>query len=192
MEVLSISGTPRGTGKKDAKAVRSQGNVPCVIYGVRPEPIHFSTSLHSFKNIVYTPDVKFVDIQIGNETIRTILKDVQFHVLTNEIIHADFLEISENKKITMEIPVSFTGRSIGVSKGGKLLPKMRKLKIKALPKNMPSTISIDITDLDVGKSIRIGDITAGEYEIMHNKSIPVVSVIATRAMVSAATTAAKK
>lgn len=191
MEVLSISGTPRGTGKKDAKAVRSQGNVPCVIYGVRPEPIHFATHLLNFRNIVYTPDVKFVDIQIGNETIRTILKDVQFHPVTNQIIHADFLEIAENKKITMQIPVSFTGRSIGVSKGGKLLPKMRKLKIKALPKDMPSTINIDITDLDVGKSIRIGDIKTEQYEILHNKSIPVVSVIATRAMVSAATAAKK-
>ncbi|MCS7078249.1 MAG: 50S ribosomal protein L25/general stress protein Ctc [Bacteroidia bacterium] len=192
MEVLSITGTLRGTGKKDAKAVRSQGNVPCVIYGVRPQPIHFSTHRLNFREIVYTPNVKFVDIHIDNQTMRTILKEVQFHPVTNEIIHADFLEISENKKITMEIPVSFTGRSVGVSKGGKLLPKMRKLKIKALPKDMPSTINIDITDLDVGKSIRIGDIKAENIEILHNKSIPVVSVIATRAMISAATTAAKK
>ncbi|MCS7029705.1 MAG: 50S ribosomal protein L25/general stress protein Ctc [Bacteroidia bacterium] len=185
MEVLTITGTLRSTGKKEVKALRSQGNVPCVVYGVRPEPIHFATHWLNFRQIVYTPQVKFVDIQIGNQTLRTILKEVQFHPVTNEIIHADFLEISDNKKITMEIPVSFTGRSVGVSKGGKLLPKMRKLKVKALPKYMPSTIAIDITDLDVGKSIRVGDIKMENIEILHNKSIPVVSVIATRAMVAA-------
>lgn len=185
MEVLTITGTLRSTGKKEVKALRSQGNVPCVVYGVRPEPIHFATHWLNFRQIVYTPQVKFVDIQIGNQTLRTILKEVQFHPVTNEIIHADFLEISDNKKITMEIPVSFTGRSVGVSKGGKLLPKMRKLKVKALPKYMPSTIAIDITDLDVGKSIHVGDIKMENIEILHNKSIPVVSVIATRAMVAA-------
>lgn len=186
MEILTIEGTLRGTGKKNAKAVRKEGNVPCVIYGVREQPIHFSAPLTSFKSIVYTPDVKFIDVNIEGNTYRTIVKEVQFHVLSTEVNHVDFLEIQEDKQISMQIPVAFTGRSIGVSKGGKLLAKMRKLSLKAFPKDMPSIINVDVTSLEVGKSIRISDIKVENVEFTQNKSIPVVSVIATRAMMSAA------
>lgn len=198
MKSVSISGSPRvNVGKKDAKAIRGQKMVPCVLYGGK-EQFFFTTSEDSFKNIVYTPEICTVNIKIDGKEFAAILQDIQFHPVTDKIIHADFLEIFENKPITMHVPIKTSGTAPGIIKGGKLLMKMKKLKIKALTKHMPDHVTLDISKLDIGDSIRVSEIDAKDMTILDSPSNIVIAVRITRVVVEetpveaavAATTAA--
>lgn len=192
MKIVSISGSVRQSlGKKDAQKLRKDCKVPCVIYG-GTEQVHFSTHEDNFKDIVFTPEVCFVDIDINGDVKRTILQDIQYHPVTDEIVHADFLQISENKTITMSVPLEIEGNSPGVMRGGKLVKKFRRISVKALPQNMPERIIASISELDIEQSIKISDLKSDKFELMHPERNVVISVVSTRSVVSEETTPAKK
>jgi len=198
MKSVSISGSPRvNVGKKDAKATRNQNLVPCVFYGGK-EQIYFTTPEDNFKNIVYTPEICTVKLEINSKEYNAILQDIQFHPVTDKILHVDFLEIFDNKAITMNVPIKVTGTAPGIIKGGKLLMKVKKLKIRALPKSMPDNITIDISKLDIGDSVRVSGVTVKDATILDSPNNIVITVRVTRVVVeektsevtTAATTAA--
>jgi large subunit ribosomal protein L25 len=183
MKSVSISGSPRvNVGKKDAKAIRSQKMIPCVLYGGK-EQFFFTTPEDSFKNIVYTPEICTVKIQLNGKEYNSIMQDIQFHPVTDKILHADFLEIFENKPITMHIPIKTKGTAPGIIKGGKLHLKIKKLKIKGLPKNLPDNITIDISKLDIGDSFRVNEIPSENFTILDAPNNIIASCRITRVVV---------
>ena len=186
MEVFAIKGTPRTINSKAAtKAVRRAGDVPCVLYGGE-EPIHFSTAFNNIKGLVYTPDFKIAEIEVDGTAYRCILKDIQFHPLTDAVNHIDFLHLVDGNAIKVEVPVRFTGSAPGEKAGGKLMPALRRIKIKTTPENLVDQVTLDISELELGQSIRVRDIEAIEgVEILNAPGIPVASVEIPRALRSA-------
>jgi large subunit ribosomal protein L25 len=182
MKSIAISGSPReNVGKRDAKELRYQSMVPAVLYG-GPTQTHFAVSAADLKAVVYTPVVQFIDLEIAGVKSQAIIKDLQFHPLTEQIIHADFLLLDNNKPITMEIPVKLTGTSPGVKTGGKLVQKLRKLRIKALPGDHLDSIEVSIETLEVGKSVKVGDLKLDKQTITNAKEDTIVSVTTSRAL----------
>jgi large subunit ribosomal protein L25 len=182
MKSIAISGSPReNVGKRDAKGLRYEGNVPAVLYGGKTQT-HFSVSAADLKPVIYTPVVHFIDITVGNVKAQAIIKDIQFHPLTEQILHVDFLELDEKKPITIEIPIKLTGTSPGVKMGGKLVQKLRKLRIKALPKDHQDTIDVSIDELEVGKAIRVGDLKFDKLTITNAREDTIVSATTSRAL----------
>ena len=187
MRVVSMSGALREhVGKKDAKALRRDAKVPCVMYG-KGEQIAFSVAQTAFDRIIFNPEPCFVEIEINGVKHSAMLKDIEFHPVTDIVYHADFYELSDNKPIVMSIPVHTTGTSVGVMKGGKLGYKQKRLNVKALPANMPNEILIDITKLDVAQRIKVQDIQTNNYEFLNPKSSEVLVVNSTRASATADT-----
>jgi len=193
MESIALKASLRKeTGKKSSKATRSQENIPCVLYGGK-ENVNFFVAESDFRHLLFTPSVYVVHIDIEGNNHNTIIKDLQFHPVTDKLLHADFYEISDDKPVTVEIPVKLDGSSKGVREGGKLVMDKRKVKVKGLYQDIPAEIGIDITELSVGKSIRAGEIvTGGKYDVVLAKETPIVSVRTTRAAAAAAQEAAKK
>lgn len=182
MKSIAISGSPReNVGKRDAKELRYQGLVPAVLYGGATQT-HFSVSAADLKPVVYTPVVHFIDLDIAGTKSQAVIKDLQFHPLTEQIIHADFLLLDEKKPITIEIPVKLTGTSPGVKTGGKLVQKLRKLRIKALPKDHLDAIEVSIETLEVGRSVKVGDLKVDKLTITNAKEDTIVSVTTSRAL----------
>jgi large subunit ribosomal protein L25 len=191
MKTVKLSGSARtNVGRADAKKLREQGNIPCVIYGGK-EQVHFFAEEKSFKNIIYTPDVCQVEVELEGKSYRTILQEAQYHRLTDKLIHADFLEIIDSKPITMNIPVKTVGTAEGVRAGGKLTVKLRKLKARGFANNLPDTIDINIENLSIGKSVTVGEISIDGVELLNAKNVSVVSVNTTRAVAQAEQAAAK-
>ncbi|MRX48005.1 50S ribosomal protein L25/general stress protein Ctc [Pedobacter puniceum] len=192
MKSIAISGSPReNVGKRDAKELRYSGKVPAVLYGGK-EQIHFAVEAPSLRDLVYTPDVNFAELEIAGKKIKAILKEIQFHPLTEQILHVDFLQLFDDKKVTMEIPVKLTGTSPGVKMGGKLVQKLRKLKVNALPKDMPQYVEVSLEPLEVGKSTRVRDLKPEGYTITNVGEDTIVSVIMSRALRQAEQEANKK
>jgi large subunit ribosomal protein L25 len=182
MKSIAISGSPReNVGKRDAKELRYQALVPAVLYGGATQT-HFSVSAADLKAVVYTPVVHFIDLDIAGTKSQAIIKDIQFHPLTEQIIHADFLLLDEKKPIVMEIPIRLTGTSPGVKTGGKLVQKLRKLRIKALPKDQLDNIDVSIETLDVGRSVKVSDVKLDKQTILNAKEDTIVSVTTSRAL----------
>ena len=176
MEIIEIIGYNRANlGKKNSKKLREEGNVPCVVYGGN-EQIHFHSPMILFRDLVYTPGANFVKLNIEGVEKDAILQDIQFHPVSEVILHADFLELQENKKIRMDIPVKIIGDSPGVQQGGKILIRIRKLSLMAYPKNMPSFVEVDISELQLGKSISVETLLNDQYEILNSPLVSVVSV----------------
>ncbi len=176
METIEIIGYKRANlGKKDSKKLREDGNVPCVIYG-GDEQIHFHAPMILFRDLVYTPGANFVKLNIEGLEIDAILQDIQFHPVSEIILHADFLQLKDDKKIKMEIPVKIIGDSPGVQQGGKILMRIRKLSLMAYPKNMPSFVEVDISGLELGKSIKVEELLSEDYDILNSPLVSVVSV----------------
>ena len=176
MKTIEIIGYKRANlGKSDAKKLRQDGNVPCVVYGEEGQ-IHFHAPMILFRPLIYTPEVYFVDLNIEGDVYHCILQDVQFHPVSDIILHADFLILHEEKPIKMGIPVEFIGRAPGIQKGGKLQVKMRKVLIKALPKNMPEKIVIDISKMELGDTIKIKDVPAENFEFLNNPRVTIAAV----------------
>ena len=176
METIEIIGYKRANlGKKDSKKLREDGSVPCVIYG-GDEQIHFHAPMILFRDLVYTPGANFVKLNIEGLEIDAILQDIQFHPVSEIILHADFLQLKDDKKIKMEIPVKIVGDSPGVQKGGKILMRIRKLSLMAYPKNMPSFVEVDISGLELGKSIKVEELLSEDYDILNSPLVSVVSV----------------
>jgi large subunit ribosomal protein L25 len=192
MKSIAISGSPReNVGKRDAKELRYEGKVPAVLYGGKAQT-HFAVSAADLKPVIYTPDVHFIDLNVGSVKATAIVQDIQFHPLTEQILHVDFLELDQNKPIAIEIPIKLTGTSPGVKMGGKLVQKLRKLRIKALPKDHLDTIDVSIEELEVGKSVRVGDLKFDKLTITNAKEDTIVSVTTSRALRQAEQEAGKK
>ncbi|WP_345375188.1 50S ribosomal protein L25/general stress protein Ctc [Algivirga pacifica] len=185
MKTVEVIGFRReDLGKSTSKKLRAEGNAPCVLYGGE-EVIHFHAPMYLFKDIVYTPEACFVHLNIEGVEKKAILQDVQFHPVSEVIMHADFLELVDDKPVKMEIPVSFVGKSPGLQMGGKLVAKLRKLKVSALPANMPSSVEVSVEGLDLGKSVKVGSVEAKDFEILYNPSVTIASIAIPRALRSA-------
>jgi large subunit ribosomal protein L25 len=180
MKSIAINGTNRiELGKSATKAARRDGRVPCVLYGGE-ETLHFLADERAFKNLVYTPDTKSVNLTIEKEKYSAILKDIQFHPVTDKILHADFYLLKEDKEVTLDIPVRLVGRSEGVMAGGTLLKNYRKLKVKALPKNHPDTIEVDISEMQIGDKKYVTSLTNDKYTLVHPDNTVVCQVRTSR------------
>jgi large subunit ribosomal protein L25 len=185
MKTVSLSGSLRANvGSKDAAETRGKGLVPCVLYGGK-EQIHFSADIRDFKNLVYTPDVAQVDLNIEGRNFKAIVQEVQYHKLNDQIIHVDFLELVPGKAVTMAIPVKLNGQAEGVKAGGKLVLKQRKLRVKGIPEKLPTYVELNIESLAIGRGIAIGDIKIEGCELIQPKNITVVTVESTRAAAAA-------
>jgi large subunit ribosomal protein L25 len=183
MKTVSISGSPReNVGKKDAKKIRKEGKVPCVLYGGKDQ-VHFATEEISFKKLIYSPDVYTVKLDINNKEYEAVLQEIQYHPVSDVIIHADFLEIFPDKPVTIHIPVKVIGAAEGVLKGGQFFQKLRKVKIKALSKHLPDSITVDITPLEIGDSIRISDVKIDNVTFLDAPTAVIVGVRVTRVYV---------
>ncbi len=176
MKVAQLSGSLRtNVGKKDAKAVRNAGQVPCVLYGLGKQT-HFSVKDITMQKLIINPDVFQIELDIDGVKSKAIVQEVQQNPITDKIVHVDFLELSDKKVVTIALPVRLTGASRGVLAGGKLLQVYRKLKVTALPGELPEAIVIDIAKLRIGQSIRVGDLETTGLKFSDAKSAVVVSV----------------
>lgn len=182
MKSFAISGSSRkNVGKRDAKGLRYQGLVPAVLYGGK-EQVHFSVSAADLKPVIYTPDVHFVELDIDGNKHKAIIQDSQFHPLTDLITHIDFMELQDDKEVSLNIPVKLTGTSPGVRVGGKLVQKLRALKVKALPSNLPQYIEVSLAKLEVGSSVRVEEIVLENAKVLNNGDDTIVSVVMSRAL----------
>jgi len=192
MESIALKASLRKeTGKKSSKAIREQDSIPCILYGGK-DNVNFFVAESDFRNLLFTPKVYIVNIDIDGSGYQAVIKDLQFHPVTDKLLHADFYQLSDDKPVTVEIPITLSGSSKGVREGGKLVMDKRKVKVRGFSKDIPAEIEINITALAIGKSIRAGEIQADKFEIVMDKDAPVVSVRTTRAAAAAAQEAAKQ
>lgn len=186
MKQVSLSGALRAhVGKKDAKKLRREFKVPCVMYGGK-EQIHFLTDEKLFSKIIFTPEVAIIKLNIDGKEYNTIIQDLQYHPVSDRVLHVDFLQVSDDKPITIAVPVKLTGTPKGVLKGGRLIKKARKLKISALIKDLPDEIEINITPMDIGDSIKISDLLRDGINFLDAPRNVVVGVRSARAVVETA------
>ena len=182
MKSIEIIGFKRANlGKTEAKQLREESYVPCVLYG-GSEQVHFRAPMIMFRDLIYSPEVSTVELNIEGTIYKAILQDKQFHPVNEMILHADFLELRDDREVKMDIPVRFVGVSPGVLSGGKLVTKLRKLKVKALPANLPDYIDVDISDLELGRSVKVSKIQPQNYTILTNPTSPVATVAIPRAL----------
>ena len=185
MKSIKVKGSEReSVGKKATKALRNAGKVPCVIYG-GDKPIHFSANELAFKDLVYTPAAHTVSVDFGGEKgiVRSIMQDIQFHPVTDNILHIDFYELFDDKPVTMDIPVRLQGNAPGVRNGGRLLFRLRKLSIKAVPEKLPDFFDVDISKLKIGDNVTVESLLNDEFEILHPDTTVVVQVKTMRAAI---------
>jgi len=176
MKTIEIKGSLRKKlGKKNSKQLRKAGNVPCVIYG-NENNIHFYTHENSFKKLIYTHEAYLVKLILDDQEYKAVLQDKQFHPVTDRLLHADFVQISENKPVIIDIPVTVTGESVGVKAGGKLTIKRRHLKVKGMAKDLPEELLADVTDLKIHNSLKVGDLSFDNIELLDPKIVTVITV----------------
>ncbi len=182
MKTLEIIGYKRANlGKTEAKRLRAEGMVPGVLYGGK-EQVHFAAPTILFRDLVYTPNAHFVNLNIEGDEYRCILQDIQFHPVSEMILHADFLLLQDDKKAKMDIPVRIQGSAPGVQAGGKLIMKQRKLRVEALPNDMPDFIDVDVSKLSLGKSVKVGEVATGNFDIINSPLVSICSVEVPRAL----------
>ena len=191
MKTLEIIGFKRANlGKQQSKELRNESYVPGVLYG-NGEQVHFYAPVILFRDLIYSPEVYEVDLNIEGTHYRAILQDAQFHPVNEMLLHVDFLQLQDDKPVKLDIPVKFVGTSPGVIAGGKLSVKLRTLKVKALPANLPDYVEVDISDLELGKSIKVAKVKAESYEVLTNPNAPIATVTIPRALKSAQTEEAR-
>jgi large subunit ribosomal protein L25 len=166
-------------GKKETKKLRNEENIPCVMYGGE-ETIHFYAHRNVFKDLIYTPSVYIVSLDIDGKQYLSTLKEIQFHPVTDAALHIDFMQVFEDKPVIMNIPINVTGESIGIKAGGKVRLKRRTLKVKGSFKDLPDSLDIDITELAIGMSIKVHDLSYEKLEILDPQRAMVVAVISSR------------
>jgi large subunit ribosomal protein L25 len=192
MKTITIEGQLRTElGKKATRQLRSQGLVPGVIYGGASE-VSFAAEASSFKPLVYTAEFQIAEVKVGGHTYRCIIKDLQFDKVSDQLNHVDFLELVDTKKVVATLPLKFTGSSAGVKAGGRLVVKMKSLKVKTLPKFLRESIEVDVTNLELNGNIRVEDVKLAEMEIMNSPRIPLASVVMTRQLKQEEAAAAKE
>jgi large subunit ribosomal protein L25 len=191
MKSVKFEGKRRSDyGKKATRALRSEGLVPCVIYGGN-ETVHFSTPKMGLRSLVYTPDFQLAEVTVDGKQYRCIMKDLQFDVVTDELNHIDFLELVEDKKVIANLPLKFVGQPAGVKAGGRLEVKVKTLKVRTLPKYLSENIEVNIESLELNGNVRVEDVKAENVEIMNSPRIPIASVVMTRALKQAESEEAK-
>ena len=191
MKSITIKGQEReNVGKKATKAVRDAGMVPCVIYGGN-QPVHFVADERAFKDLVYTPNAHTVVVELNGTSYNVIMQDIQFHPVSDKILHIDFFQLSDDKEIIMEVPVKVTGTSPGVLLGGVLRLNQRRLKVKALPKNLPDFVEANISELQMGNKLYVTKLEVNNFKLMHPDNTVVCQVKISRAAMKAAQEAAK-
>ena len=180
MKTIEIKGSFRTVlGKKSSKEIRNAGGVPCVIYG-KEKNIHFQAEEKSFKPLVYTPDAHLVKLIFEDKEYKAVLKDLQFHPVTDRILHADFIEVLDKKPVIINIPIRVSGLSVGVVAGGKLYLKRRTLKVKGLAEDLPEFLPIDITNLKIHDTIKVGDLSFPKIELLDMKKLLVLTIATSR------------
>ena len=190
MKSITIKGSEReNVGKKATKAVRDAGMVPCVIYGGN-QPVHFVADERAFKDLVYTPNAHTVVVELNGTSYNVIMQDIQFHPVSDKILHIDFFQLSDDKEIIMEVPVKVTGTSPGVLLGGVLRLNQRRLKVKALPKNLPDFVEANISELQMGNKLYVTKLETNNFKLMHPDNTVVCQVRISRAAMKAAQEAA--
>lgn len=183
MKSIAIKSSLRtDLGKKSSTLLRRSGQVPCVLYGGKT-PVHFCAPEMDFKKLVFTPNVYTVDLTVDNQEYKAVMRDIQFHPVTDRIVHIDFFELDAKTPVAVDIPIRINGTAIGVREGGVLLTKMRKLKVKALPKDLPDTIEINVETLAIGKAVRVGDVKIANAEILDKANNTITAVKTARAVV---------
>ncbi len=186
MKTVAISGSIRtSVGKKDAKALRVSGLVPCILYG-GTEQVSFAVPERDFKSLVYTPDVHVVELELGGKNYNAVMKELQLHPVTDKILHVDFLEVITGKAVTMALPVKFEGTAPGVRSGGKLIRKMRKITVRGPVEKIPEAITIDVSKLEIGAAIRVSDVEVEGLTLLDIANNTVVTVRVTRNVVEEA------
>ncbi len=176
MKKVSLSGSKRkSVGKKDAKLLRREGQIPAVLYGNK-EQVHFSVDEIALKKLVYTPNVYIFELDIDGTKVPAVMKEVQIHPVTDRTVHVDFQEVVDGKPVKIEIPIKLTGLSEGVKSGGKLMQHFRKLKVEALVENLPDTVEIDITEVGIGDKIRVGDVDINGVKLLNPESAVIIAV----------------
>ena len=192
MKSITIKGSEReSVGKVSTKALRNAGAVPCVLYG-GSQAVHFSAEVIAFKNLVYTPNAHTVVIELGNgKSFNAVLQDIQVHPVSDKILHIDFYQLFDNKEVTMEVPVRIIGTSPGVLLGGVLRLNQRKLKVKALPANLPDFLDADISSMEMGNKLYVTKLASDKYKLLHPDNTVVCQVRISRAAMKAAQEAAK-
>lgn len=191
MKSITIKGSEReSVGKAATRTARNAGMVPCVLYG-GDQPVHFTAEDLAFKGLVYTPNVHTVVIDLGGKTHNAILQDIQFHPVSDKILHIDFYELKDDKEITMDVPVKVVGTSPGVLGGGVLRLNQRKLKVRALPANLPDFVEANISELEMGNKLYVTKVETNNFKILNPDNTVVVQVRISRAAMKAAQEAAK-
>lgn len=186
MQIFELQGELRNDlGKKATIALRNEGKVPCVLYGGE-ENVHFSVLEKDLQKLLYTPIVYIVKVNVGGKSYEAIMREIQFHPVSDRVLHIDFYQISEDKSVIMEVPVKLQGFAEGVQAGGKLSLVVRKLKVKAIPANLPGELVLDVTNLGLGKSIKVKDLSYDNFEIVNAKEVVVAQIKLTRAARAAA------
>ncbi len=190
MKTIEIKGSVRADlGKKATRELRKNGQVPCVVYGGE-SVTHFSAPVDAFRGLIYTPNIYIVDLVIDGKACKAVLKDVQYNCVSDAIEHIDFLEVSDKKPVSIALPVKLNGLAEGVRQGGKLVLKIRKIRVKGLIEKLPDILEIDVTNLGLGKAIKIQDLSFDGLEILEAKNIVVATVKMTRAAMNADAAAA--
>jgi len=183
MKSITINGSKReSVGKKATKALRNAGQIPCVLYG-GDQPVHFSAAELAFSKLVYTPNAHTVVIALGDTSYNAVLQDIQFHPVTENILHIDFYQLFDDKEIAMDIPVVLTGNSVGVRAGGVLRRNRRKLRIKALPTNLPDNIVVDISKLKIGNKVYVSELENDGFKFLHTDNTVVCQIKKSRVSV---------
>lgn len=191
MKSITIKGSEReSVGKVATKAIRNAGMVPCVIYG-GSQPVHFAAEEKAFKSLVYTPNAHTVVVDLAGKTTNVILQDIQFHPVSDKILHIDFFQLNENKEIMMEVPVKVVGTSPGVLLGGDLRLNLRRVKVKALPKNLPDYVEANISELQMGNKLYVTKLATNNFKLIHPDNTVIAQVKISRAAMKAAQEAAK-
>ena len=187
MKSINIQGTARTLfGKKGAKQLRNENLIPCNLYGVKkdenglPVATPFSVKVEEVRNLVYSPDIYVVNLSIDDQTVLAVMREIQFHVVKDNILHIDFYQVTEDKPIVMDVPLKLKGLAVGVKAGGKLQQIMRRVKVKALYNLIPEKIEVDVTNLEIGKAIKVGELSYEGLEFVNSKDAVLCTVAATR------------
>ena len=181
MKSINLSGFPReSVGKKDSRTLRAEGKVPCVIYG-GGEQVHFWAFGYDLKSILYTPNTYIVEINFGSKNFRTVVKESQYHPISEGILHVDFLELDSKKAVSVEVPINFDGSPVGLRVGGKFISRLRNLTVRALPNDLPDYVNVDVSDLELGKAIKVREVEAKDFIILNAPNNPICQVIVPRA-----------
>jgi len=185
MKSVSMSGSPReNVGKKDAKAQRAMGLIPCVIYG-GTEQLQFVVEETQFRHLLFTPEVKYVELTVDDKKFTAVVQATQWHPITDHLLHVDFLEVVEGKPVIIGLPVKITGTSPGVLRGGRLVKKVRKLTVKGLLKDIPEEIMVDISNMEINDMIKVGDLSVPKLTFIENPNTLIVNIASTRNVVEA-------